>query len=107
VTPPKRHKGSSSAIGPAEEQPASWLSVEDDEEYEVGGSEVDDDEENERCVQVHVEITGLKSEEGVNDLTGGKTKVDWYKVVIDNASHNICVDPDDGVEVGVGKIWRA
>jgi hypothetical protein len=63
VTPSKRHKGSSSAIVAAEGQPASWPSVEDDKEYEVDGSEVDDDEENERCTQVHVEITGLESEE--------------------------------------------
>jgi hypothetical protein len=65
----------------------------------VDGPEVDDDEENQRCTQVHVEITRLENEERVNDLTGGKSKVDWYKVVIGTVSINICVDPDDCVKV--------
>jgi hypothetical protein len=47
-----------------------------------------------------VEITRLENEERVNDLAGGKMRVDWYKVVIGNVSNNICVDPDDGVKVG-------
>jgi hypothetical protein len=46
-----------------------------------------------------VDITGLENEVGVNDLTGVPTKVDWYKVSLDNAAHYICVDPSDGVEV--------
>jgi hypothetical protein len=46
-----------------------------------------------------VEITRLENEERVNDLTGGKAKADWYKVVLGNVSNNICVDPDDGVKV--------
>jgi hypothetical protein len=65
----------------------------------VDGPEVGGDEEIERCTQVHVEITGLENEERGNDLAGGKTRVDWYKVVIGNVSNNICVGPDDGVEV--------
>jgi hypothetical protein len=44
----------------------------------VDGPEFDDDEENERCTQVHVEITRLKNEERIDDLTGGKTQVDWW-----------------------------
>jgi hypothetical protein len=47
----------------------------------------------------HVEITGLKKEERINDLAGGKTQVDWYKAAIGNVSNNICVDPVDGVKV--------
>jgi hypothetical protein len=69
----------------------------------VDGPEVGDDEENERCTQVHVEITRLENEERVNDLAGGKMRVDWYKVVIGNVSNNICVDPDGSV----GRTWRA
>jgi hypothetical protein len=86
--PPSKRQKCSTIITtvPAPSPARSWASVEDDEE-------------NEQCTQVHVEITRLDYEERVNDLTGGKTKVDWYKVVIGNASNNICVDPDDGVKV--------
>ena len=101
-TPSKRLKCSSSSaiVEPsAAAAAASSPSVEDGEDFEVDGPEFDDDEENERCTQVHVEITRLKNEERTNDLTGGKTQVDWYKVVIGNVSNNICVDPHDGVKV--------
>ena len=77
-TSSKRHKGgSSSAIGPACEQPARSPSVEDDEENEVGDSAVEGDEENERCTKVaRVEIIFVESEERVNDLTDVRTEVD-------------------------------
>jgi hypothetical protein len=82
------------------EQPASWPSVEDDAEYKLDGSEVDGDEENERCTQVaSVEIIFVEREEGVNESTQVRTKVDWYKVALDGVVNYICVDPIDGVEV--------
>jgi hypothetical protein len=56
----------------------------------VDGPEFDGDEEGR---EVRVVITRLKKEERINDLTGGKTQVDWYKVVIGDVSNNICVDP--------------
>jgi hypothetical protein len=49
--------------------------------WTVQSSEVDDDEENERCTQVaRVEISFVEHEEGVNESTQVRTKVDWYKV---------------------------
>jgi hypothetical protein len=105
----KRHKGSNSDGAAAEEQPASWRpSEEDDEEYKLDGSEVDDDEENERCTQVApVEIIFVEHEERVNESTQVRTKVDWYKVTLDGVVNYICVDPIDGVKVCVwGGICR-
>jgi hypothetical protein len=97
-TPSKRQKCSTIITTVLAPSPArSWVSV-DDEDFEPDGPEFDDSEENERCTQVRVEITRLDYEERANDLTGAKTQVDWYKVVIGNVSNNICVDPHDGVK---------
>jgi hypothetical protein len=105
-TSSKRHRGgssSSSAISPAREQPARSPSVEEDEEYEVNGSKVDGDDENEPCTQVAlVEIIFVEHEERVNEYTKVRTKVDWYKVALDSAVNYICVDPIDGVKVWGG-----
>ena len=87
---------SSSAIVRAPSPVGSSPSVQDDEYFEVDGPEFDGDEEGR---EVRVVITRLNKEERINDLTGVKKQVDWYKVVIGDVSNNICVDPVDGVKV--------
>jgi hypothetical protein len=87
---------SSSAIVRAPSPVGSSPSVQDDEYFEVDGPEFDGDEEGR---EVRVVITRLNKEERINDLTGVKKQVDWYKVVIGDVSNNICVDPHDGVKV--------
>jgi hypothetical protein len=59
----QRHR--SSSVAPAQSSP----SVEDNEDFEVDGPGFGDDEENERCTQVHVEITRLKNEECAGTAT--------------------------------------
>ena len=100
-TPSKKQRrevgsSSSSAIVRAPSPVGSSPSVQDDEYFEVDGPEFDGDEEGR---EVRVVITRLNKEERINDLTGVKTQVDWYKVVIGDVSNNICVDPVDGVKV--------
>ena len=65
----------------------------------MDGSEVDGDEENERCNCTHVEVIFVESEERVNENTRVGTKVNWYKVTLDGVSNFICVDTKDGVKV--------
>ena len=100
-TPSKKQRrevgsSSSSAIVRAPSPVGSSPSVQDDEHFEVDGPECDGDEEGR---EVRVVITRPNKEERINDLTGVKKQVDWYKVVIGDVSNNICVDPVDGVKV--------
>ena len=68
----------------------------------MDGPEFDDDEEKERCNCTHVEIIFVENETRVNESTGVRTEVKWYKVTLDGVSNFICVDPKDGVKVWGG-----
>ena len=99
-TPLKKQK--CGAIVPAPSPARSSHSVKDEEYLPVDGPEFDDDEEKERCNCTHVEIIFVENETRVNESTGVRTEVKWYKVTLDGVSNFICVDPKDGVKVWGG-----
>ena len=103
-TPLKKQKRS--AIVPAPSPARSSHSVKDEEYLPVDGPEFDDDEEKERCNCTHVEIIFVENETRVNESTGVRTEVKWYKVTLDGVSNFICVDPKDGVKVWGGEFCR-